>query len=367
MGVVVEVSFNIQQLELVDRAVAAGAGRDRAAVLRRALAELGEPAPAAPREEAPPTRAAPLDATRRLRFEQVIEPGTGKAVEVRAGQILRIAQTEGGQCVDFNCFNLHDYKEPMHVGRSRAMYGLNPTEGAFLWSAPPRERAMMYILRDTYRRNDVLFARCNAYLYESVYGFATHTNCHDIQAEAQREYGLTPDDVHDSFNFFMATHVADTRCYIDRQTSTADDYVELLAVMDVLAVPNVCGNDVGRTSNFRLKPIALSLWDASPRDLAAVPQVREYPTNRRGPATFRQPTIKADRPLRRDPGYVPAFDNVPLRSETVALPLSDDEVARLRGAGLAAHYGDDLAATLRDVALSWWEQRFTRLLPGSDT
>jgi hypothetical protein len=28
-------------------------------------------------------------------FEHVIEPGTGKAVEVRAGQILRIEQVEG--------------------------------------------------------------------------------------------------------------------------------------------------------------------------------------------------------------------------------------------------------------------------------
>ena len=38
-----------------------------------------------------------------------LEPGTGKAIELRRGMILRIEQIEGGQCVDFNCFNLHDY------------------------------------------------------------------------------------------------------------------------------------------------------------------------------------------------------------------------------------------------------------------
>ena len=38
----------------------------------------------------------------------VLEPGTGKAIELLAGQILRIEQMEGGQCVDFNAFNLHD-------------------------------------------------------------------------------------------------------------------------------------------------------------------------------------------------------------------------------------------------------------------
>ena len=43
--------------------------------------------------------------------EYVLEPGTGKAIELLKGQILRVEQVEGGQCADFNCFNLHDYKE----------------------------------------------------------------------------------------------------------------------------------------------------------------------------------------------------------------------------------------------------------------
>jgi len=110
-------------------------------------------------------------------WEWVMQPGTGKAVELRQGQILRIEQVEGGQCVDFNCFNLHDYKEFMHCGRTRTVHGFHPSRGTFMWSAPPRERAMLYILADTYGRNDVLFPRCSAYVYESAYGFGVHTNC----------------------------------------------------------------------------------------------------------------------------------------------------------------------------------------------
>ena len=141
---------------------------------------------------------------RRILFEHVLEPGTGKAIELLKGQILRIEQVEGGQCADFNCFNLHDYKEFMHCGRTRTVHGFHPTTGTFMWSAPPRERAMLYILEDTVGRNDVLFPRCSAYVYEASYGFSVHTNCHDIQAEAQREYGLTPDDVHE---FLQPVHV----------------------------------------------------------------------------------------------------------------------------------------------------------------
>src|SRR5450755_1044381 len=176
--------------------------------------------------------------SRAMISEFVIEPGTGKAIELLKGQILRIEQVEGGQCADFNCFNLHDYKEFMHCGRTRTVHGFHPTTGTFMWSAPPRERAMLYILEDTVGRNDVLFPRCSAYVYEASYGFAVHTNCHDIQAEAQREYGLTPDDVHDSFNLFMCTGVdPDGHAFMTRQTTRPGDHVDLLALMDVLAVP----------------------------------------------------------------------------------------------------------------------------------
>ena len=77
---------------------------------------------------------------RELLHTLVLEPGTGKAIELYRGQVLRIEQIEGGQCVDFNCFNLHDYKEHFHCGRTRVVHGLWPTRGDSLWSAPPRDR-----------------------------------------------------------------------------------------------------------------------------------------------------------------------------------------------------------------------------------
>ena len=84
---------------------------------------------------------------RKVLLEWVLEPGTGKALEVREGQILRIEQIEGLQCVDFNYFNLHDYKEFMLCGRTRTVHGFNPTRGSFLWSGPPREPAPVHSRR----------------------------------------------------------------------------------------------------------------------------------------------------------------------------------------------------------------------------
>jgi uncharacterized protein len=294
---------------------------------------------------------------RRKIAEWIMAPGTGKAIELLQGQILRVEQVEGGQCVDFNCFNLHDYKEFMHCGRTRTVHGFNPSRGTFMWSAPPRERAMLYILVDTYGRNDVLFPRCSAYVYESAYGFDVHTNCHDIQAEAQREYGLTPDDVHDSFNLFMCTEVAlDGHATMTRQNTKPGDHVDLLALMDVLAVPNVCGADVMRTSNFSLKPIKLTVFEATPADLAAVPKVPAL-KSQRTPKDFRNPMIKADRALRRDPAYAPEFANVPIILNDLPVTLTAEELALLRKVKLDI-YGNDDAAALRDILFSWWEERF---------
>lgn len=299
--------------------------------------------------------------SRELIDEIVMQPGTGKAVELLRGQVLRIEQVTGGQCADFNMFNLHDYKEHFHTARTRHMHGLMPTDGAFLWSAPPRDRPMAVVTADSLHSNDILYGRCSAFLFDYQYGLPVHTNCHDIQAEAQREYGLTPDDVHDSFNFFMNTGIdAQGNPFIGSNLSGAGDFVEVMALIDVLAVANVCGADVMATSNFELKPLRLKIYAADEAALEAQqarPEMRGFPTQR-DPSQFRVSQIKADRELRRDPGYVQDFTNVPLVVRDVPVELSDDEVARLDEMVAAGGYGADRAEVLRYVFFSWWIENF---------
>jgi uncharacterized protein YcgI (DUF1989 family) len=306
-----------------------------------------------------PARPAELKMSqRKVLHELVIEPGTGKAIEMKRGQVLRIEQVVGRQCADFNCFNLHDYKEFFHTGRTRHLHGLHPTKGDFLWSAPPRERPMMAIIADTVGTNDVLYPRCSGYLFEYHYGLPVHTNCHDIQAEAQREYGLTPDDVHDSFNFFMHTGIdAEGRPFIAENTARKDDYVELLALIDVLAVPNVCGADVMMTSNFELKPLRLTVFEATGADWA---EVTEPPRrkNQRSPDDFKVKTIKADRELQQDSSYRPEFANVPLLVTEIEVALTADEAAALDRLRATGKYGETDAEVLRYVFFTWWIENF---------
>ena len=227
-----------------------------------------------------------------------------------------------------------------------------------MWSAPPRERAMMFILEDTVRCNDVMFPRCSANLYESVYGLAVHTNCHDIQAEAQREFGLTPDDVHDSFNLFMSTGVReDGGLFVRRQDSKPGDHVEILALFDLLAVPNVCGSDIMRTSNFSIKAVKVSIYTASDEDLAKVPALPRPMASQRTPADFKIKNIRAERELKRDPDYQPEFTNTPILYQEYPIELSEEEAALLESARMPV-YGEDDGAALRDIVFSWWEENY---------
>jgi len=292
---------------------------------------------------------------RALLAEHLMLPGTGKALPVLRGQVIRISQTEGAQCADFNAFNLHDYREHFHTGRTRHMHGIHPTEGDHLWSAPPRDRVMMTILRDTLGSNDVLYPRCSALLFDLHFGLSPHTNCHDIQAEAQREYGLTPDDVHDSFNLFMNTGIdAEGQPFIAPNRARPDDHVDLLAQIDVLAVPNVCGADVMVTSNFALKPLLVQVFAGDEEDLARlVPEAPPFPASQRTAADFRQPVIRVERALAPDPDYAAEYVNVPLGSRSVPVELDAGDLAALDALVAGGLHGADRAEVLRFAFFSW--------------
>jgi uncharacterized protein len=269
----------------------------------------------------------------RCRYDDVIQPISGRALPLHKGEVLRITQVEGEQCVDFNCFNLHDYKERMSVGHMRVQ-GIRVREGHIAVSAPPRYRPMLAIIHMAETCiTDLLGARCDATSGELEYGLVPRTNCQDTLAEAIREYGLTPDDVHDSFNMWMHTIWGESFHSI-RNIGPKGDYVDLLALMDVLAVPVTCGSgDIGQVSNFGFKSIQVQIFEASVQSQALMDHFLKQTTgfrNQRTRGDFRVNTIRAERKLRADPNYDPVFRAYPIVESEIEVSIDRKTIAKIR-------------------------------------
>lgn len=281
------------------------------------------------------------------REERRLLPVSGKAVEVRAGEVLRISQVDGEQCVDFNAFSMEDYGERMSVGHSRRQ-GFRLVEGDVVLSN--RHRPLLYVAHmPSTCVTDLLGARCNAPMFEKKFGFKerTHTNCQDTLAESIREYGLSSDDVHDSFNMWMNTNWDGSGTWwVEWNSGTSADHVDLLACYDTLCVPVTCGSgDLHPTSNFFLRPIDIEVFRASSSSSAVAQRMRDkHDADHAGIRTG--PGENEDRSLRPVEGYEPNFLRYPLSTSEIQVSgLSSD----LRS-GLSALVGNGWAQDQTDAA-----------------
>jgi uncharacterized protein YcgI (DUF1989 family) len=300
------------------------------------------------------------------RFDETLEPVAGRAVPVYMGEVLRISQVEGGQSVDFNCFNLHDYKERMSVGHMRRE-GFRTAQGRFLWSNPPRFRPMMQVSYvPSTCVTDLLIDRCHGVLMERIYGFVDHPNCQDTLAESVGEYGLTPDDVHDALSFWLNSEWDHIGAYAQWNTGTADDFVDLLATMDVLAVPVICGaGDLLPISNFGYKPIRIQVFAPSSASSQSATEAWAANTtliNQRTPDQVAMADIRGEPELKRNSAYVPKFKKWPMTTRDVDVIFDDDEYLQLwrfRG-----RFGDTDGSLVRTLFIQWC--RANRKRPGED-
>jgi uncharacterized protein YcgI (DUF1989 family) len=279
-----------------------------------------------------------------------IAPGTGRALVVARGQVLRVEQIRGRQVVDVNLFVLSDARERLSASRTRALHGLSIALGDTLWSAAPRERPLMTLIADSAAaRHDVTFPACSAFEYASASGVAGHTNCAEIQAESIRRFGLTPDDVHDPLNLWMESGGADGRLWWRLTPTAAGDYVELLAQVSVAASLNPCGDDVFGSSAFEVAPVR-----ATVRAATAAERTRWL-----RPADGRR-TGKGRRRVRVDPGYVPQYRVAPLERSTLEVQLPDSARPRLDALRRDGTFGDTDGEIVRAVLFRWWQERHAR-------
>ena len=173
-----------------------------------------------------------------------IQQGEAACIELAVGDTLRIEQTTGGQCVDLIAWGAGDRRERFSPAITRSREGGSPGIGASLWSAWPRERALLEIIADAAPGHDLLHPACTSGEYERI-GVRGEPSCASVQSAAAATWDLGPDLLPDPFNlWFRSTLSASGEIDWQPTQTNAGDHLEVRALVDCLVVVNPCVDDV---------------------------------------------------------------------------------------------------------------------------
>ncbi|MFN2507157.1 MAG: DUF1989 domain-containing protein [Chthoniobacterales bacterium] len=189
-----------------------------------------------------------------------LEPQTGTAFELKAGQTLRVIDAEGEQVADLTAFSRADSTEWLSSGRSIDYANtIYLTKGHTLYSN--RSRPMFVITADDVGRHDFLLTPCSRETFEIIYkNTDPHPSCFENLWRNLAEFGIAPDSIPTTLNIFMNVEVgADGVLNILRPRSRAGDALTLRAEMDLIVGLTACSAELSNNGTF--KPIAYEIRD----------------------------------------------------------------------------------------------------------
>lgn len=189
-----------------------------------------------------------------------IEPQKGAALEVAAGQFVRITDPQGEQVSDMISFARADSSEWLSSGRTIDYANtIYLTTGHVLYSN--RSQPMWTIVEDKVGMHDFLLTPCSPDTFRIIYGTKEyHPSCLENLSNALAPYGIKPDTIPTTFNIFMNV-VVDSSGRIDIRPprSKAGDFILLRAEMDMIVGITACSAELSNNGSF--KPIDAELLD----------------------------------------------------------------------------------------------------------
>ena len=189
----------------------------------------------------------------------IIPPRSGVGFLLKKGQQLKIVDIQGEQVADLICYNQHDINEYLSSGRT-----IDYAETIFLTKGHSfysnRSNVMFRIIEDTVGRHDFILTPCSRDTFRIMYGHENpHHGCFGNLSTALKEYNISPDQIHTSFNVFM--HVAvngDTGILrVLPPISKAGDHIIIEAEMDLIVGLTACSAEM--SNNYAFKPIGFQI------------------------------------------------------------------------------------------------------------
>ena len=187
-------------------------------------------------------------AQKRLKYD--IPPRAGKAFRVSKGELIKIIDVQGGQCVDFFAFNVDNIKEYLSAEHTRPSIGrLFPLEDQSFYTQ--LRRPIMTLVEDhSPGIHDMLFAACNPSRYRELGHQGWHASCEENLINETRAIGMPEVEVPQPVNLFTNFSLAlDGTLSIGAPQAKAGDYVVIRANMDSYVCVSACPQDMNDTNS----------------------------------------------------------------------------------------------------------------------
>lgn len=184
-----------------------------------------------------------------------IEPRSGTAFELNAGDELVVIDPMGGQVADLLAVARGDVREMLSSGRTLDYAErIYLTIGDRLYSN--RSNVMLEIVHDDVGRHDFLLTPCSEATFRLCYeNEPSHRGCHGNLAAALAPYGIEEDAIPVAFNCFMNVPVDGQtgRFEVLPPLSKAGDTIRFRAAMDLIIGLTACSAPASNGGSF--KPI----------------------------------------------------------------------------------------------------------------
>jgi uncharacterized protein len=192
-----------------------------------------------------------------------LDPQTGTAFVLDAGQTLRIVDPLGEQVSDLTAFAQPDTREFLSSGRTFDYNDtIRLTTGHTLYSN--RSRPMFTIMEDRVGKHDFLYTPCSPETFSIIYGtHGDHPSCFENLADHLQHFGIDRDAIPTTFNIFMNVDVLPNgKLSISPPLSQPGDFIDLRAEMDLIVGITACSAEI--SNNYAFKPIDLEILSALP-------------------------------------------------------------------------------------------------------
>ncbi|MXP43075.1 DUF1989 domain-containing protein [Allopontixanthobacter sediminis] len=183
-----------------------------------------------------------------------IEPRSGIAFTLDAGDILTVYDPEGGQVSDLVAYDRDDPREVISNGRTFDLEEtIHLTAGNRLWSN--RSNPMLAITEDTAGLHDFLLTPCSVDTFKHFYpDKPVHRGCFGNLAAALEPYGIEADSIPTAFNIFMNVPVGQNgKIEVLPPTTKPGDYIRFEALKPLIIGVTACSAYASNGGSF--KPI----------------------------------------------------------------------------------------------------------------